>query len=408
MITSNKIAVQGSNISLKYTIPQFRPDTLKGAVLDRIRHGSRNKDFYALEDVSFIINKGETFGIIGHNGSGKTTLLKLISGILKPDSGTINIKGRVSSLLELGAGFHPDLTGRENIYLNGSIMGLHKAKIDSMFNDIVAFAEIEEFIDIPLRHFSSGMHVRLGFSVAAILDSDILVIDEALAVGDISFQKKCIDKIAEFKAKGRTIILVSHDLRIVKRLCHKAICLERGNIIYHGDVEKVISEYVNLSRGKNRKPPVEQKTGIPGSKKIEILHVDVLDKDENAREDFDTGECLIIKVSFQANSRIDSPTFGVAILRNDNVYVYGPNTREDNVFREVLFEKGDQGYFKIIYSSIPLLAGEYILHAGIFDKDEIEVYDFVQDIPGFRIRAQREHNVEGIAHLNHSWDVQKT
>lgn len=408
MRTSNEIVVQCSNISLKYTIPQFKTNTLKDAILNRIRHGGRNKDFYALEDVSFIINKGETFGIIGYNGSGKTTLLKLISGILKPDSGTINIKGKVSSLLELGAGFHPDLTGRENIYLNGSIMGLHKSKIDSMFNDIVAFAEIEEFIDTPLRYFSSGMHVRLGFSIAAILDSDILVIDEALAVGDISFQKKCIDKIAEFKARGKTIILVSHDLRIVKRLCHKVICLERGNIIYHGDVEKVISNYVNLSRKKGKRPSHEQKTGIPISKKIEILHVDVLDKDENTREDFNTGECLIIKVSFQVNSRIESPTFGVAILRDDNVYVYGPNTREDNVFRELFFEKGGQGYFKIIYSSISLLAGEYALHVGIFDKNEIEVYDFVQNLQGFRIRAQRENNVEGIVHLNHSWDVQKT
>lgn len=403
----NEIAVQGENISLEYTIAQFKTNTLKDTILNRMKYGKCNKEFFALENVSFKIKKGESFGIIGHNGSGKTTLLKLISGILRPDKGSIEVKGRVSALLELGAGFHPDLTGRENIYLNGSIMGLPRRKINTLFDEIVAFAEIEKFIDTPLRHFSSGMHVRLGFSIVAVLDSDILVIDEALAVGDISFQKKCIDKIEEFKNKGKTIIFVSHDLRIVKRICHRVICLDNGGIVFHGKTDNVISDYINMSRKKEKKTLESRNNGGHNLKKMEILHVDILDKDEKVKEAFDTGECVIIKVYFQVNEKVGAPTFGVAILRDDGVYVYGPNTREDNVLREIIFENGDKGYFKIIYDNIPLLAGEYVLHVGIFDKNEIEVYDFVQNIHGFKIKPKPENNIEGIVYLNHSWDVQK-
>ncbi len=285
----NEIAVQGENISLEYTIAQFKTNTLKDTILNRMKYGKCNKEFFALENVSFKIKKGESFGIIGHNGSGKTTLLKLISGILRPDKGSIEVKGRVSALLELGAGFHPDLTGRENIYLNGSIMGLPRRKINTLFDEIVAFAEIEKFIDTPLRHFSSGMHVRLGFSIVAVLDSDILVIDEALAVGDISFQKKCIDKIEEFKNKGKTIIFVSHDLRIVKRICHRVICLDNGGIVFHGKTDNVISDYINMSRKKEKKTLESRNNGGHNLKKMKILHVDILDKDEKVKEAFDTG-----------------------------------------------------------------------------------------------------------------------
>lgn len=403
----NDIAVQGENLSLKYTIAQFKTNTLKDTILNRMKYGKCDKDFFALEKVSFNIKKGESFGIIGHNGSGKTTLLKLISGILRPDEGSIEVKGSVSALLELGAGFHPDLTGRENIYLNGSIMGLPRRKIEALFNEIVAFAEIEKFIDTPLRHFSSGMHVRLGFSIVAVLDSDILAIDEALAVGDISFQKKCIDKIEEFKNKGKTIIFVSHDLRTVKRICQRVICLENGKILFHGETGNVISDYINMSRKKEKKTLQIKNRGSRGLKKMEILHVDILDKDENNREDFDTGECVIIKVYFKVNEKVDAPTFGAAILRDDGVYVFGPNTREDNVFRKMSFEDKGKGYFKIIYDNIPLLAGEYVLHVGIFDKNEIEVYDFVQNMNGFKIKPKPENNIEGIVQLGHSWEVHK-
>ena len=407
MQPSDEILVQGDNLSLKYTIPQFKTNTLKDTVLNRIKYGRHNKEFFALENISFKIKKGESFGIIGNNGSGKTTLLKLISGILRPDEGSIEVNGRVSALLELGAGFHPDLTGRENIYLNGSIMGLTRWKIDALFDEIVAFAEIEKFIDTPLRHFSSGMHVRLGFSIVAVLDSDILVIDEALAVGDISFQKKCIDKIEEFKENGKTIIFVSHDLRTVKRICQRVICLENGRILFHGETGNVISDYISMSRKKEKKNLESKNMRRRGLKKMEILHVDILDKDENAKEAFDTGECVIIKVYFQVNEKVVAPTFGVAILRDDGVYVFGPNTREDNVFREISFDSIGKGYFKIIYDNIHLLAGEYVLHVGIFDNNEIEVYDFVQNMNGFKINARTETNVEGIVKLAHSWEVQK-
>lgn len=404
---SDEIAVQGDNISLKYTLSHLKANTLKDTILNWIKYRNCNKEFFALESVNFKIRRGETFGIIGNNGSGKTTLLKLICGILKPDIGTIKVPGKISALLELGAGFHPDLTGRENIYLNGIIMGLTKQEIGLKFNEIVDFSEIEKFIDTPLKHYSSGMYVRLGFSIAAFLDANILLIDEALAVGDISFQKKCFKKFEEFKNNGKTIIFVSHDLRTVKRICHRAICLDKGKVIYYGETAHVISSYIDLNRRENNKQNKNHFSKISSSKKMKILNVDILDKNNVVKEEFETGESLFIKVYFQVNEKVENPTFGIAILREDGVYVYGPNTREDNVFRELSFENGEKGYFKIRYDNVPLLAGEYVLHIGIFDKNEIEVYDFIQNIYGFRVKSKSENNIEGVVFLNHSWEVHK-
>jgi len=215
---------------------------LKEALLDIFKPAA-TEEFWALDDVSFEIKKGETMGIIGPNGSGKSTILKLIAGVMVPSRGSVEIAGKIAPLIELGAGFHPELTGRENIYLNGSILGLNRSEIDERFDDIVEFSDLSEFIDTPIKHYSSGMYMRLGFSIAIHIEPEILLIDEILAVGDIAFQQKCMEKMNEFKKNGVTIVFVSHSLEAIKNFCQKAIWLDKGKIKEEGEPEKVIAAY---------------------------------------------------------------------------------------------------------------------------------------------------------------------
>ncbi len=234
--------IEVKNVSKKFKIYHDKATTLKERLL--FLRSKRADVFWALQNIDLTIEKGQTIGLIGHNGSGKSTLLKLITKIIYPTSGEIVTKGRVSSLLELGAGFHPDFSGRENIYINASIFGLSKKEIDKRLDDIIKFSELSEFIDSPIRTYSSGMYTRLAFSVAVHVDPDILLIDEILAVGDVNFQKKCISKIKEFKAKGVTMVFVSHNMNDVLEICDKVVWLDKGKIIDYGDTETVANKYL--------------------------------------------------------------------------------------------------------------------------------------------------------------------
>ena len=236
------IAIEINNIKKSYFIHHERKMLVKDIIFGFLKK-KKLEEFVALKDISFEVKQGESVGVIGDNGAGKTTILKLLSGVTVPTRGTVKVNGRVAGLLELGAGFHPDLTGRENIYLNGSILGLSKKEIDEKFDAIVDYSGIEEFIDIPLKNYSSGMFVRLGFAVAVHVDPDILLIDEVLAVGDQSFQGKCLRTIEKFQNQGKTLIFVSHDLNIVRHICDRVILLDRGEIVAEGEAEKIISRY---------------------------------------------------------------------------------------------------------------------------------------------------------------------
>ena len=241
-------AVKFENISKKFILHHERSKSFQEVVVSLLRRrNSANEDFWALKDVSFEVEQGETVGIIGPNGSGKSTILKLIARVLEPTEGDITVVGRVSSLIELGAGFHPDLTGRENVFLNGSILGLNRREMERKFGSIVSFAELEQFIDVPLKHYSSGMYTRLGFAVAINVDPDVLIIDEVLAVGDRSFQQKCLTAMGEFKKAGKTIILVSHAMPLVTSFCDRALLLLRGQVVALGPVSGVVNAYL----GKN-------------------------------------------------------------------------------------------------------------------------------------------------------------
>lgn len=243
MRNKNDVVISFDSVSKKFK--KGKRLLLKQAVLDLFTE-DKQEDFWALKDVSFKIHKGESIGIIGANGSGKSTILKLMAGVLTPTVGKVSVKGRVGPLIELGAGFHPELTGRENIYLNGTILGLSKKEIDQKFNDIVAFSELEDFIDTPVKHYSSGMYMRLGFSIAININPDILLIDEILTVGDIAFQKKCLKKMEEFRMKEVTIIIVTHSLELVKGFCHKTILIQNGKFIDAGATNRIINKYTSL------------------------------------------------------------------------------------------------------------------------------------------------------------------
>lgn len=236
----DEVVIKFEDVSKKFR--KGRKLLLKEALLDIFKPG-KSEDFWALKDINFEVKKGETLGIIGPNGSGKSTILKLIAAVTSPTQGKVEVKGKIAPLIELGAGFHQELTGRENIYINGIILGLSREEIDGKFEDIVAFAELEDFIDTPLKHYSTGMYMRLGFAIAVNVDPDILIVDEILAVGDIEFQKKCIKKMIQFQKKGLTIIFVSHDFNLIKLFCTKALYLENSNIVVSGEVHTALNEF---------------------------------------------------------------------------------------------------------------------------------------------------------------------
>lgn len=254
----NEIMLKVSDVTKKYRLGQIGGGTLKGdlqSFMARVRHkedpnlkigentGNKGDEFYALNGVSFEVKKGEAIGIIGHNGAGKSTLLKLISRVTAPTSGTIGMNGRIASMLEVGTGFHPELTGRENVYMNGAILGMTKAEIDAKMEEIIEFSEVRQFIDTPVKRYSSGMYVKLAFSVASHLDSEIMIMDEVLAVGDTKFQRKCIQRMREVANSGRTILYVSHNMSTIRQLCDRCIVLSHGKVIFEGDVEEAIAVY---------------------------------------------------------------------------------------------------------------------------------------------------------------------
>lgn len=245
----SEIAIRVEHLTKKYTIGKQKDSSLRGSLASLFSGGKRSQEeFIALNDVSFDIKQGDVVGIIGKNGAGKSTLLKILSQITKPTEGRIEINGRVASLLEVGTGFHPELTGRENIYLNGTILGMTRKEVKSKFDEIVDFSGVEKFIDTPVKHYSSGMYVRLAFAVAAHLEPEILVIDEVLAVGDAEFQKKCLGKMQDVAGQGRTVLFVSHNMAAVKTLCTKGIVFDKGKIVEMGDVNKCMERYYNLEK----------------------------------------------------------------------------------------------------------------------------------------------------------------
>lgn len=322
---------------------------------------------WALRDVSLEVDPGETVGIIGRNGAGKTTILKLLSRITHPTEGEIEIDGRASALIELGAGFHPDLTGRENIYLNASILGLKRREIDQRFDDIVAFAELAPFIDTPVKRYSSGMYARLGFSVAAHVDPDILLVDEVLSVGDVMFQQKCLRRIQEFQSAGKSIVFVSHNLVSVQKICSRVIWLERGRIASQGDPQKVVNDYLYHQMSAKVEPSASEPGAIPiryGTGEAEIEEIHILDGQGNRRDFFEVGEEIVVQIDYRAHQRIEPANFLLVVTNGEGLKLSGTDLLRGGLDHLACIDPG-RGSIRCRLGKLPLRPGVYFLIAVI-------------------------------------------
>lgn len=344
----------------------------------------RKEDFWALKDVSFEIKKGETIGIIGPNGAGKSTILKLLAGITRPSKGSIKTNGRIGSLIEVGAGFHPELTGRENIYLNASILGLKKREIDEKFDQIVQFAELEKFIDTPVKRYSSGMYVRLGFSVAMHIDPEILLIDEILAVGDKAFQRKSFSQLEKFKRDGKTFVLVSHNLFQVENICDWAIYLDCGKIIEQGNIKEVISRYVSDTVEKNKSTTDESQ-----SEEIRLVDVRIVNESGLKTDTFYPEEPFIVEIDYIAHSDIESPTF-VFMLRYGEFKIFSSNTK---VMEKNLGILKGNGTIKCYVKNLPLMPNPYEVDVAVWDKQQIRMFSHLSNKASLTIKLPKDNKV---------------
>ena len=420
-MAQNEIAIDVNNITKSFKVFLDKGSQLKERLLFRKR--SRYEERKVLRGISFQVKKGEAVGLIGHNGCGKSTTLKLLTKIMYPDTGTITMNGRVSSLIELGAGFHPDMSGRENIYTNASIFGLTKKEIDARLDDIVSFSELEEFIDNPVRTYSSGMYMRLAFSVAINVDADILLIDEILAVGDANFQAKCFNKLKEIKAHGTTIVIVSHSLGQIEQICDRSIWIHEGLIRAEGPPKEIDLEYLDFMGQKlqestrkeleekqqeegsaepaeeetQEETPEEKKRWGSGAARIKKIRAYASDGAE--QRIFRTGESIRFKLDYSVREKVQDAVFGIGIFNRDGVQCYGTNTRIDKL-PEFSLEKS--GTAEIFLEKADLLPGEYLLDFAIETGDGIPV-DYYRE--AYKIEMISNIGDVGISRIEHKWNI---
>ncbi len=390
-------AVAVDSLWKSYRLYHERNQYLKAAILKGRR--ARYEEFWALKDVSFEVPTGSTFGVIGANGSGKSTLLKCLAGILVPEKGRVGVHGRISALLELGAGFHPELSGRENVYLNGAILGLSKKEIASRFDDIVDFAGLAEFIDTPVKNYSSGMYVRLGFAVAANVDPEVLLVDEVLSVGDESFQRRCMEKIEDFRRDGRTIVFVSHGLGQVLQLCEDAAWIDKGELRMIGPSANVISEYQGTSHDATRK---EGEQGSRwGSGEGQIVKVTLLDGQGEPGAVMSTFEPMTIRVELTAHTPLQDVVVGVGIDSLAGTHVWSSNTRRNG---QLIGRLDGPASVELTFPSLPLLEGVYDLSVTLTDHTEVHPYDYWDKRVRFEVRQYRAYDA-GLVHIPGEWSV---
>lgn len=423
-------AIEVKDITKNFKIYYDKGSTIKEKVVSSKRRKFEKREI--LKGISFDVKKGEAIGLIGENGCGKSTTLKLLTKIMYPDSGSIEMHGRISSLIELGAGFHPDMSGMENIFINASIFGLTRKEIESRLDDIIAFSELESFIDNPVRTYSSGMYMRLAFSVAINVDAEILLIDEILGVGDAGFQAKCFNKLREIKAAGTTIVIVSHAMSQIEQICDRSIWIHDGVIRAEGTPREIHPQYMSYM-GEKRQAIAEKEakrqaeksgqetahTESPkedqekednsaeqtedkkrwGNGNASITKVEVLDKDGNKKSVFRTGSDIVVQISFQIKKKVRNAIVGIAIFRSDGVYCYGTNTLIDKLDGYSL-EK--DGIAKIYLKQVNFLPGKYFMDLAITSEDGYDadyykgaaIVEFFSDIDDL-----------GVVRIGHEWSI---
>jgi ABC-type polysaccharide/polyol phosphate transport system ATPase subunit len=394
-VTPGRIVVD--RVSRCFRIRARETQTLKDLFVAGGRTGAT--DVWALRDVSLEISPGEAIGLVGRNGSGKTTLLRIVAGIIKPTSGRVEADGRIGSLLELGAGFHPDFSGRENVFLNGSIQGLRRREIRDRFDEIVAFAELEREIDLPVRTYSSGMYMRLGFAIASFLDADVLLLDEVFAVGDEAFQRKCFGRIAEFKQGGGTIVFVSHDASAVERLCERAVLLQRGRVAFDGTAHEAIVRY---RRGlAEEADPEERDAGLRewGTGEATIAAARLLDAGGGERSQFLAGEPLALEIGIEAHAEVPAPTLQLELRDETGLLV-----ASDEIDTARLGWNGGRSLqARLDVPSPPLSFGRFRLRLGLADADDGRVLHQLDDAISFLVYP--DDGQRGLVRLEGTWSA---
>jgi lipopolysaccharide transport system ATP-binding protein len=392
-----------------------RPRSLSEQFVRGWRRRPPPEDFWALRDVSFRVGRGRTLGVIGKNGAGKSTLLRLTGGVGRTTEGRVTTHGRVRALLDLGSSFHHDLTGRENVFVAGVVAGLMRREVRERFAAIVGFAELEKFIDDPVRTYSSGMLMRLAFSVAMHTDPEILLVDEVLAVGDAGFQYKCLDRIAQLKANGCAILLVSHDMSTMERLCDDILWLRGGRVEVHGEPKHVIERYLGELMAETRRriaqdrPTVRVSGGRElridenrfGSLELEIVAVRIRDHQDELVDEIDSGEAVGIEIEYECADAVASPHFGVTISRADGLTCYEVTTADD---RYTLPELRGRGRVALTIDRLDLGAGEYFVNVGVYERDWSYAYDSHWHVYPLRVRVR--HGGKGLLAPPHRWRVE--
>lgn len=394
-MTTNAVTV--NDISKSFRIYREKNQSLKAALLRRGR-SKAYEDFHALQNIELEIPQGTTFGLMGHNGSGKSTLLKCMAGILTPDSGRIVVDGSMAAMLELGSGFHPDLSGRENVYLNGSILGMSRKEIDGKFDEMVDFAGVGEFIDQPVKTYSSGMYVRLGFSVAIHVEPDILLVDEILAVGDMEFQEKCKEKFSAFKRAGRTVVLVSHGLGDVRNLCDHAAWLDHGRLLDVGAAGTIVDKYTEAV---HEAKPVASGGVRSGSGEIQVEKIELLDSTGKDRRTFRTGDAVTMRLHWTAGTPVQNPVFGVSLASKEGIHVWHHSAK---LAQYVPKELSGSGSVDVVIDAVPLLPNVLDLSCSIANPDFSHHYDQWSRAIELTITRGFPRESSGFAALGSRWE----
>ena len=392
---STGIALRVDNVTKTFRIHHERASSLK----QFIATGGRNRyeDFYALRDVSFEVGEGEAVGIIGHNGSGKSTLLKCMAQILTPNAGKIHVNKKMAALLELGAGFHQELSGRDNVFLNASILGMGRKEIANRFDEVVEFSGLGDFIDTPVKTYSSGMYIRLAFAVAINVDPELLLIDEILAVGDVTFQKKCMEKFVDFRTQGRTLVLVTHDGHTVREFCDRAIWLDHGVVRRDGDPADVVDEYTETMLGAETTEGAE--SSRRGDDRIRITSTELLVGGVPV-DRFRSSDDVTVRMHYRATEPVPKPVFAVSIASLNGATVTAPSSRDAG---DVPDSIEGSGYVDVRFEKIPLIPSRYVLHTEISGWGRQHIYDHVQNAQTFDVIAGETNETHGLVTMHPSW-----
>lgn len=386
-MSDNAISVK--NVSKSFKLPHNKKNTIKSVIVNPFKRTTYEKQ-EALKNISFDIKKGEFFGIVGRNGSGKSTLLKLIAGIYSPNEGSIKVNGKLTPFIELGVGFNPELSGRENVFLNGALLGFSRKEMQVMYDDIVEFAELEKFMDQKLKNYSSGMQVRLAFSIAIRANSDILLLDEVLAVGDAVFQQKCYKYFKQLKLNNKTVIFVSHDMGAVKQFCTSGIYIKNGQIQASGSVDNIVDSYneemlERINKQQQKESLNNEKDEPKLTKNITIEKVEFLDKEDSKKKSFDKNEDIVIEITYKTHIRTENPIFGINIFNSQDLVnpVFAVNSAQpEKLLKDTVFDKNDLAKLRVVVNN-QFTNGSYLITPAVADENATVIYDKINHVKAF-------------------------